>query len=156
MTMHARVSRSIGMGIVLALIGSPRAHHEAFAQTSAGAAPDTSPRPARVAFTQALPALDGRHLKATIVEVRYGPGESSPAHSHPCAVIGYVIAGALRNQVAGEPVRLYHAGESFYEAPNGVHAISANASPTDSVRFLAYFTCDRDTPLSVPPPGGHH
>ena len=97
------------------------------------------------------PPLDGSHLKATIVEVRYGPGGSSPAHSHPCAVIGYVIQGALRNQVQGEAAAVYHAGETFYEPPNGVHAVSANASTTDSVRFLAYFTCDRDGPLSVPP-----
>ena len=109
-----------------------------------------------MAFAHDLPLLDGRHLKATIVEVRYGPGGSSPAHSHPCAVIGYVVEGELRNQVQGEPARVYHAGESFYEAPNGVHAVSANASQTDSVRFLAYFTCDRDGPLSVPPPAANH
>jgi quercetin dioxygenase-like cupin family protein len=125
------------------------------AQTRA-AVQDTAVGPARVAFAHALPALDGQRLKATVVEVRYGPGGSSPAHSHPCPVIGYVVQGALRTQVAGEPARLVHAGESFYEAPNGVHAVSANGSQTDSVRFLAYFTCDREGPLSVPPPGGQH
>jgi quercetin dioxygenase-like cupin family protein len=52
-------------------------------------------------------------------------------------------------------VAVYHAGGAFYEAPNQVHQVSANASQTDSVRFLAYFTCDRDTPLSVPAPGNH-
>lgn len=122
------------------------------AQTPATDRPD-SVKLARVAAAQALPPLDGRRLKATLVEVRYSPGGSSPPHSHPCPVIGYVVKGTLRNQVAGEPVRTYRAGETFYEPPNGVHAVSANASQTDSVIFLAYFTCDREGSLSGPPPG---
>jgi hypothetical protein len=36
--------------------------------------------------------------------------------------------------------------------PNGVHAVSANASATKPARFLAYFTCDHETPLTVPAP----
>jgi quercetin dioxygenase-like cupin family protein len=96
-----------------------------------------------------MPRLDGDHLKVTIVEVSYGPGWSSPPHSHPCPVNGYVIEGALRTQVKGEAEAIYRAGESFYEAPNGIHQVSANASRTKPVKFLAYFVCDHDTPLSV-------
>jgi quercetin dioxygenase-like cupin family protein len=107
---------------------------------------------ARIVFTHVLPALDGGRLEAKVVEVTYGPGEWSPAHSHPCAVIGYVIEGAVRMQVKGEPEATYQAGQSFYEAPNGVHAISANASKTERARFLAYFTCDRESPLTVAAP----
>lgn len=104
----------------------------------------------RIAFSNDLPRLEGSHLKATIVEVTYGPGESSPPHSHPCPVIGYVIEGALRTQVKGEAETVYKTGESFYEAPNGVHQVSANASRTRPVKFLAYFVCDHDAPLSEP------
>jgi quercetin dioxygenase-like cupin family protein len=107
---------------------------------------------ARIVFTHGLPVLDGGRLEAKVVEVTYGPGEWSPAHSHPCAVIGYVIEGAVRMQVKGEPEATYKAGQSFYEAPNGVHAISANASKTERARFLAYFTCDRESPLTVAAP----
>jgi quercetin dioxygenase-like cupin family protein len=109
---------------------------------------------ARVVFTHSLPALDGGKLVAKVVEVTYGPGEASAAHSHPCAVVGYVIEGAVRMQVKGEPEAIFKAGQSFYEAPNGVHAVSANASKTQRARFLAYFTCDHETPLTVPSPGG--
>jgi len=56
----------------------------------------------RVAFSHMLPHLDGARLEATVVEVNYGPGESSPPHTHPCAVIGYVIDGTYRTQVKGE------------------------------------------------------
>lgn len=109
----------------------------------------------RLAFSHALPKLDGGHLVASLVEVTYGPGEGSPVHSHPCPVVGYVLEGDLRVQVQGEAERVYHVGETFYEPPNGVHMVSANANPDRPARLLASFTCDADTPLSVPArPGG--
>ncbi|MBV8477398.1 MAG: cupin domain-containing protein [Acidobacteria bacterium] len=103
-------------------------------------------------ISRALPSMDGSHLKASVIEVIYGPGEFSPPHSHPCPVIGYVLEGAVRTKTGGEPEAIYKAGESFYEAPNGTQEISANASSVQRARFLAYFLCDHDTPLSVPPP----
>ena len=103
-------------------------------------------------FSHTLEPLDGSHLKATVVEVRYGPGQSSPPHSHPCPVVGYVLEGSLRTQVRGEPEAVYTAGQGFYEAANGAHIVSANASTDKPVRFLAYFTCDRETPLLQPVP----
>lgn len=109
---------------------------------------------AQVVLAQTFPKMDGEHLKATLVEVNYGPGESSEPHSHPCPVIGYVLAGALRTQVRGEKEAVYTAGESFYEPANGVHAVSANASQTEPAKLLAYFVCDHDAALSVAVPGG--
>ncbi len=41
-----------------------------------------TPTRTRVAFSHALPPLDGSRLKATVVEVTYGPGKSFAAHSH--------------------------------------------------------------------------
>ena len=106
----------------------------------------------RVAFSHDLPRLMGDKLSVTIVEVNYGPGESSAPHSHPCPVIGYVLEGTLRTQVKGEPEAIYKAGESFYEAPNGVHMVSANARDKERARLLAYFVCDQHSPLSVAAP----
>jgi quercetin dioxygenase-like cupin family protein len=158
MTTHTRWTRPVGLALALTGVALAAEHAgslQAGAVQASDATGDTGGKQARVAFVHALPRLEGSRLKATVVEVRYGPGESSPAHSHPCPVIGYVVQGALRTQAAGESVAVYHAGEAFYEAPNQVHQVSANASQTDSVRFLAYFTCDRDTPLSVPAPKNH-
>jgi quercetin dioxygenase-like cupin family protein len=109
----------------------------------------------RAVLSQALPPMNGSHLKVTLVEVTYGPGESSAAHSHPCPVVGYVIEGSLRSKVKGQEAKLYNPGESFYEPPNGVHETSANASTKKPAKFLAYFVCDRDTPLSLPPGSEH-
>jgi quercetin dioxygenase-like cupin family protein len=108
---------------------------------------------ARVTFSHELPRLSGDKLTVTIVEVNYGPGESSTPHSHPCPVIGYVLEGTLRTQVKGEPEAIYKAGESFYEAPNGVHQVSANASDKERAKLLAYFVCDNHAPLSTDLPG---
>jgi quercetin dioxygenase-like cupin family protein len=104
----------------------------------------------RMALSLALPRLDGGHLGVKLVEVTYPPGGSSRPHSHPCPVVGYVVDGALRAQVKGEPEAVYRAGETFYEAPNSTHLVSANASDKEPAKFVAFFTCDKDTPLSMP------
>jgi quercetin dioxygenase-like cupin family protein len=111
------------------------------------------PRPstARVALKQALPALDGTRLSVQLVDVIYEPGGANPSHQHPCPVVGYVLEGALRMQIEGQPEVIYRAGDTFVERPTDVHRVSANASDTARARFLAYFTCDRDVPqLSIP------
>lgn len=108
------------------------------------------PAATRLVLAQPLPALRGDRLQVKVVEVTYPPGGSSEAHSHPCAVIGYVAEGAYRSQVDGERDSVYQAGQSFYEAPNGVHRISANASRERPVRFTATFICDTTVALSVP------
>src|SRR5271157_5774709 len=112
----------LAMTLLMAGLGTPMA----WTQLYVGTVHVEAKERARVALSHSLPKLDGAHLKASVVEVHYGPGESSPQHSHPCAVIGYVVEGALRTQVKDELEALYRAGESFYEAPNGVHVVSAN------------------------------
>jgi quercetin dioxygenase-like cupin family protein len=114
---------------------------------------DTASPPAP--FSHSLPRLDGKHLRATVVEVNYAPGEADKPHSHPCTVIGYVAEGAIRFQVKGGPESVYKAGESFYEAPNGVHQVSANASDKQPAKLIAFFVCDHETKLTVPPADGH-
>jgi quercetin dioxygenase-like cupin family protein len=124
----------------------------AVAASMASAAQNTPSR-SRVAIARALPPLDGQHLEATVVEVTYEPGGANTAHRHPCPVIGYVLEGSLRMQVQGQDERIYTPGDTFYESPADVHVVSANASPDQPARFLAYFVCDHQTPLSIPMTG---
>jgi quercetin dioxygenase-like cupin family protein len=147
MTM-AKIRVRLAVAIWCAAVGGS---HMLAAWAAAQASQDKTER-ARITLSHALPPLDGRHLEVTVVEVTYGPGESSPPHSHPCAVTGYVVEGALRTQVRGEPEAIYRVGESFYEAPNGVHLLSANAGREQATKFIAYFVCDQHTPLSVAVP----
>ena len=141
--------RWIGVAGVALCSGLVVPAHFAWSQGAAPNAHGGSKDRARIVFSQPLSKQDGDHLKVTLVEVRYGPGEVSLPHSHPCAVIGYVVEGAIRTQVKGEPEMTYKAGESFYEAPDGVHLVSANASSTEPAKLVAYLICDHDVPLSV-------
>lgn len=125
-------------------------YHKTGAQMST--APPTSSPQVRIAISQTLPQLDGSHLHVSVVEVKYGPGGSSPPHSHPCPVVGYIVEGTIRIQLKSEPETIYKVGDSFYEAANGVHLVSANASGKEPAKLLAYFVCDHETPLSVDVP----
>ncbi len=104
---------------------------------------------ARVLESRDVAARAGAPVGVTMVEVSYGPGESSEPHTHPCPVAGYVVYGAVRMQVEGERPAVYEAGESFYEEAGRVHLISANASRELPARFVAWFTCDGARPQSL-------
>jgi glucose/arabinose dehydrogenase/quercetin dioxygenase-like cupin family protein len=110
---------------------------------------------ARELVSHRVPGPGGGTLTMQVVEVTYEPGGWSAPHRHSCPVIGYVLDGAVRMQLAGGPEQVYRAGETFTERPSDVHAVSANASDTAPARFLAYFACDGDgaRSISVPHPG---
>lgn len=145
--------RSKWAGVAVAILWAAAAGSRAIStQVSADPSQDKTTEQSRLAFSHALPELDGGHIKVSVVEVGYGPGDSSSPHSHPCPVVGYVVEGAVRTQVQGEPEAIYKAGESIYEAPNGAHLVSANASDKEPAKLIAFFVCDHDAPLSVTVP----
>ncbi len=123
----------------------------AYAQ-SAPTKPDTVVSASRTVFTGPLEPKNGAHLTVKLLEVTYPPGAQSTPHRHPCGVVGYIVSGQLRAQLKGQAERIYRAGDTFYESPTDVHMVSANDSKTEPVKLLAYFTCDSDSPLSVPAP----
>lgn len=55
------------------------------------------------------------------------------------------------SQVAGQPERIYAAGESFYEVPGAHHLISRNASKTEPAKLLAVFVVDTDDKVLTTP-----
>jgi quercetin dioxygenase-like cupin family protein len=86
------------------------------------------------------------------VTVSYPPGAKSAAHHHAKSafIMAYVISGAIRSQLEGEPARIYHAGETWSEAPGAHHTISENASATEPAELLAVFLVDTgDGPLTT-------
>ena len=89
-------------------------------------------------FSQKLPNVPGKTL--TVVEVDYRPGGFSAPHRHPASgfVFAYVLSGAIRSQVEGEPLGVYRVGQSWTEPPNAHHIVSANASKTEPARLIAY------------------
>jgi quercetin dioxygenase-like cupin family protein len=113
-------------------------------------APDDAQTPViRPVFDQTT-ATPGQSVRA--VTVTYPPGASSGAHRHANSafIMAYVISGAVRSQLEGEPARIYHAGETWSEAPGAHHTISENASATESAELLAVFVLDTgDGPLTT-------
>lgn len=119
----------IGCGLVALCLGATP-----LVATAADVGAQVIPR-----FDQPITNIPGKSLIA--VEVDYGPGQSTPPHHHAASafIMGYVLSGAIRSQVKGQPVRVYHAGQSFYETPGAEHMVSANASKTRPARLLAVF-----------------
>lgn len=128
--------------VVVAVMLAPAAHTEPAPENS-----DQKPV-VRPVFNQPT-NVPGKSLEA--VTVSYPPGAKSAAHHHAKSafIMAYVISGAIRSQVEGEPVRLYHAGETWSEAPGAHHTISENASDTEPAELLAVFLVDTgDGPLT--------
>jgi quercetin dioxygenase-like cupin family protein len=101
-------------------------------------------------MTQQLTGIPGK--EATMLTVEYLPGGASLPHRHDAHVFVYVLEGALLTQLDGqEPVTL-RAGQTFYENPQDIHRVSANASASAPARFLVFMVKDRDKPASRPVP----
>jgi quercetin dioxygenase-like cupin family protein len=95
-------------------------------------------------YEHALPNVPGKSIKGVLVE--YGPGGTSPAHTHPKSAFIYatVLEGAIRSSVNNGPVVAYRTGESFSEMPGDRHSVSENASKTEPAKLLAVFVVDTD------------
>ena len=105
------------------------------------------------AFRQEIPNVAGKSLVASVVE--YAPGAKSGPHRHANSafIAAYVLSGSVRSQVNDEPVKVYQAGESFFEAPGAHHRVSENASTTEPARMLAIFVVDSsERTLTTPDP----
>lgn len=104
-----------------------------------------------IVFDQPIPNIPGKSMKGVLVE--YGPGGSSPAHTHAKSAFIYatVLEGAIRSQVNGGEIKVFKAGENFAERPGDQHGVSANASDTEPAKLLAVFVVDTsDTELTTP------
>lgn len=89
---------------------------------------------------------------AVMLTVSYAPGQASPAHQHPGAVMAYVLEGAVVSKLDDEPEKTYQAGEYWYEAPGTIHSVSRNASQTQSAKLLVWSLVDEGSSVTVPYP----
>jgi quercetin dioxygenase-like cupin family protein len=84
-----------------------------------------------------------------LLTVEYRGGSASLPHRHDAQVFVYVLAGRVRMQVAGSPEITLGPGETFYEGPDDIHTVSANASPSEPARILVVMIRDKSKPLST-------
>jgi len=70
-----------------------------------------------------------------VVTIR--PGQTDSAHRHIGPVFGYVLEGEYAHAIDDEPIRIYKAGETFYEPSGSVHRVTHNPSGKTVTRLLA-------------------
>lgn len=119
------------------------------AARSAGEETGVGVKPVRM---EKLLNVAGKTLTAVVVT--YTPAGKSGAHPHAGSVFAYVLSGAIRseNSVTG-PVKVYQAGESFFEPPGSQPLVSENASAMESASLLAVFIADDGARLISFDPG---
>lgn len=93
-------------------------------------------------FNQSIPNIPGKSVIA--VEVTLAPGQVSVPHRHAKSafIMAYVLSGTIRNQIEGEPAKVYRAGETWMEAPGAHHVQAVNLSKTKPAKLLAVFVVD--------------
>jgi quercetin dioxygenase-like cupin family protein len=116
---------------------------------AATAAPSNASQDAIVKqlMTRDLAGVAGKEV--LMVTVEYLAGGASLPHRHNAQVFVYVLEGKVRMQVEGAAAVTLGPGETFYESPDDIHTISANASRTKSARILVFIIKDKGAPVST-------
>jgi len=111
---------------------------------------------ARSAFTADGPLLNfplgalGSDKEILVLEINLALGQASQPHRHNGHVFVYVLEGQVNMQVAGGELQTLGPGEMFYENPQDIHAVSANASYSEPARFLVHIIKTIGAPVSAP------
>ena len=92
--------------------------------------------------------IGARGKEVRMISVAYPPGAASLPHRHDAQVFVYVLEGSLIMQVKGSPAVTLGPGETFYEGPDDIHLVSANASPTAPAKILVFMVKDKAKPAS--------
>lgn len=90
-----------------------------------------------------------------VVRIELAPGASSPAHSHPGMVTGYVETGTLEFQIEGGPLLTLKKGDTFFEPPGSKHLVSRNPHATEKTVAIAFIINPKGGPVSAPLPAQH-
>ncbi|MGH6883290.1 cupin domain-containing protein [Hypericibacter sp.] len=138
-----RVSKSTGRRMATAFALCAGLALAGAADVFAGSAGDR----VTLVSSEALPDLPGQRLSTVLVE--YEPGGKSISHHHAGSVMAYILEGSIRSQLKGGEVRVYHAGEVFFEPPGSEHLVSENASQTEPAKLLAIFVAPEGAELTV-------
>ncbi len=92
--------------------------------------------------------IGARGKEVRMISVTYLPGGASLPHRHDAQVFVYVLEGSLIMQLRGSAAVTLSPGETFYEGPEDIHQISANASRTAPAKILVFMVKDKAKPAS--------
>jgi quercetin dioxygenase-like cupin family protein len=121
----------------------------------AAPAPAWSQQAAAADDTKIVPLMnqvlgDIRGKEGTMLTVEYAPGASSPRHRHNAHVFVYVLEGSIVMQADGKPPVTLKPGDTFYENPKDIHAVSKNASATQPAKFVVFMVKNKGAPPVLP------
>ena len=98
---------------------------------------------------QMLADVPGREVMVITLDIP--PGGSSAPHRHPGHhVFGYVLEGSYKLKLDQGDEKILTKGQTFYEAPGQLHAVSANASQTEPAKVLAVIVAESGKQITVP------
>ena len=98
---------------------------------------------------EVLADVPGREV--TMITLDIPPGGGSAPHRHPGHhVFGYVLDGSYKLKLDQGDENILTKGQTFYEAPGRLHAVSANASATEPAKVLAVIVAESGKPVTVP------
>ena len=93
------------------------------------------------------PGISNKEVQMLVVT--FPPSSVSAAHRHPFPTFGYLLEGELESTFEGKTYH-YKPGDSFYEEPNGLHAVTKNSSPDKPAKLLVFFIAEKNKSTSVP------
>jgi quercetin dioxygenase-like cupin family protein len=113
------------------------------------AAQQTAPTKVSTLMTRTLADIPNREVMMITLDIP--PGGGSAPHRHPGAHnFGYVLEGAYKIKLDNGPETVLTKGQTFYEAPGQLHAVSRNASDTEPAKVLVIAINEIGKPLTVP------
>ena len=114
----------------------------------AGDPQNTRPADASVVNLMTRELISGPEKEVVMLTVTYPAAGASLPHRHDAQVFVYVLEGELKMQVRGSPAVTLRPGQTFYEAPDAVHVVSANTSNTEPAKILVVMIKDKGKPGS--------
>src|SRR5262249_20447950 len=90
--------------------------------------------------------LERYEVVLTRSAMRFFPGSSTPVHSHPGIVMGYVLEGRVRFAIDDQPERIVPAGGTFFEPLGAVHTTSGSTSAGEATTILVFELRPRELP----------
>ena len=89
--------------------------------------------------------------EVTMITLDIPPGGGSLPHRHPGHhTFGYVLEGTYKIKLDNGPETSLTKGQTFYEAPGQLHAVSRNASDTEPAKVLVVMLAESGKPVTVP------
>jgi quercetin dioxygenase-like cupin family protein len=87
----------------------------------------------------------------TMITLDIPPGGGSAPHRHPGHhTFGYVLEGTYKIKLDNGPEKTLTKGQTFYEAPGQLHAVSRNGSDTEPAKVLVVMLAESGKPTTVP------